>query len=151
MTMNIILSDYNVSNNCFIEKVRSDLKSGVEIIAGRNIERTVIRVWTDIQGWQFSISGLRFVKNPEQFGKIQIQSFGESEKYLQLTWEKLNKDINVSLEKLSESFAELSGVGIEETNAFIQAYMQSTFNKLLTKKLYGEINQIKGYKSWIVS
>lgn len=150
MTMKILLDQFNITIDDFLVKLGKDLDIGVRTKTGSD-ENDVIRVWTDTRNWQFSLLGV--VPRTEVFQpqSVEIQSFGNSLKYIKLTVLKSGYDLALDMLKLSPNFAELSAVTDPEAKLFLEGYMQSTPNLTLTKELFDYYAGDKDQKSWLES
>ena len=144
------ISEFNISSRTFIDKIKNDLEFGVKVQSGQKDCRDIIRVWTDTKDWQFSVLGLTNCEDQYLLEKVQIQSFGESKAYIQLILDVQSTPEEVELKTLSSSFAELSSVDGRLAEEFMNGYMQSTFNKYLTEKLFDDLANDEDYLSWLV-
>lgn len=147
--MKFKLADFNISEEVFSDKVRSDLNYGVRIRSGEGDNRDIVKVWTDTKDWQFDVTGLANIKQGFVVEKVQIQSYGESKLYLQMQIEVEHGLVHV--ERLSKSFAEFSEVSLDDADIFINSYMQSSFNRYLTEKSYEEIANDEDYHNWLIN
>lgn len=147
--MKINLSDFNLTKKVFLDKANADLELGVSINAGQVTDQNITRVWTDAQGWQFSVLGI-YITETKELEKLQIQSFGDSKSYIQLKTIILGDEPTFEVEKLSNAFAEFGNVDLPEADAFMQGYMGSTFNRSLTEELFDSFAKDQNYLNWLV-
>jgi len=153
--MEFKLSDLNIAQSTFMEKILTDLHFGVKIKGGLTNGKSVkddivIRVWTDNRFWQFSLVGVSQDEKNIVLQKIEIQSFGESKKYIKLMGNYLNQEFQLSIEKLSSQFAQLATVNLDEAREFIEGYMESSINRTLTEQLFSEYVQNKNTSNWLI-
>lgn len=145
-------SDLNISQDTLMEKIVSDLSFGVKIKGGLAQEADqdiVIRVWTDNQAWQFSLMGVTVDEQKIELEKIEIQSFGDSKKYIKLMGSYQGNELILSIDKLSFHFAQLATVSMDEAKEFLDGYMQSTINRTLTEQLFNEYSKNQNLTSWL--
>jgi len=145
--MKVNLGQFNITKDNFELKLVKDLEVGVRTKSGSDAN-DVVRVWTDSREWQFSLLGVltHMSKSPE---KVEIQSFGNSVKYIKLTVVRIGTQIDLDMLKLSPNFAELSAVTDAEAQGFLEGYLQSTVNLTLTKELFDYYAGDKDQKSWL--
>src|SRR3990172_13087056 len=139
--MEFKLSDLNIAQSTFLDKILNDLHFGVKVkspINANDIEDIVIRVWTDNRFWQFSLTGTSKDEKNIVLQRIEIQSYGQSKKYIKLSGDYLNQEIKLTIDKLGTQFAQLATVSIDEAREFIDGYMESSINRTLTEQLFAE-------------
>ncbi|MFQ5492674.1 MAG: hypothetical protein ACE5DX_00745 [Candidatus Dojkabacteria bacterium] len=147
--MRATLQDFKLSKSVFLHKVINDLEFGVRVRTGSGDNKDVIRVWTDTKEWQFSMFGLVGDDHIIEVERAEIQSFGESLKYIKLILKHSELDTKIELQKLSPNFAELSEVSAPEAQGFIEGYMASTVNRTLTAKLFKEYARSEHQLNWL--
>jgi hypothetical protein len=147
MIMKIELGQFNIAHDTFLHKLTKDLEVGVRTKSGSD-EKDIVRVWTDSRDWQFSLLG-EVVHQSFQPNKVEIQSFGNSVKYIKLTVVRSNVQFQLDMLKLSPNFAELAAVTEDEAKIFLEGYLQSTVNLTLTKELFDYYATDKDQKSWL--
>lgn len=143
------LKQFNISDGMFISKLKSDLGQGVQIDSS-NFEHTrLTKVWTDTKEWQFVIIGLSESNDLESLTACEIQSTGQSKMFFRM--KAIIKDgvVTSKFQKLGQSFAQTELVEPAEAQEFIEAYIESTFNRTLTGELFEELAHDKNYFSWL--
>lgn len=145
----ITLSKLNMDDDVLLLKVKSDLKQGVQIDSYNLEETQVTQVWTDSPNWQFMVAGLSSKNEDDNILAVEIQSIGLSKLFIKLHIDLSKNSFKVQFQKLSEVFAQIDMVSIEEASEFIDAYMISTFNRTLTGKLFNNLAYDKNYFHWL--
>jgi len=151
--MEFKLSDLNIAQSTFLDKILNDLHFGVKVkspINANDIEDIVIRVWTDNRFWQFSLTGTSKDEKNIVLQRIEIQSYGQSKKYIKLSGDYLNQEIKLTIDKLGTQFAQLATVSIDEAREFIDGYMESSINRTLTEQLFAEYVKNQNLTDWII-
>ncbi|HLD03729.1 MAG TPA: hypothetical protein VJC17_03075 [Candidatus Dojkabacteria bacterium] len=151
--MEFKLSDLKIAQSTFLDKILNDLHFGVKVkspIAPDDAEDIVIRVWTDNRFWQFSLTGISADVRNIVLQRIEIQSFGQSKKYIKLNGAYLNQEIKLTIDKLGTQFAQLATVTLDEAREFIDGYMGSSINRTLTEQLFAEYVKNQNLSDWII-
>lgn len=145
----ITLKQLNIDADLFLNKIKADLRQGVQIDSS-NLENTQLtKVWTDSEGWQFVIIGLSKTKDIDTLAAVEIQSTGQSKMFLRMKVKFEKDELTPKFQKLGQAFAQTEEVSQQEASEFIDAYVVSTFNRTLTSELFNELAHDKNYFNWL--
>lgn len=144
------LTKVSLSDSVLMDKVFKDVEQGVRLHSSVDKSSEVAKSWTDTKDWQFSVVGLlKGVPVPE-LQRFEIQSYGASKYYVRLKADFNDLMLEVSLEKLGDSFAQIEEVNDMIAKEFLEAFMNSTFNRTNTSEMFEEYAEDEDYFNWLV-